>query len=608
MSEKVKQQPNGFPKMLHELSDRIEQTAVLYEKINIILTLNDRIPLEDGIESLSDFQLALYEQLQNTQYQSHIRDEVDNDNSGKWMTLGIKGYGRIVFSECDNIQKYTYAAHENGDIHFGFILIPNDIYEAAFNLYSQRMTEQKGVTDAALQYMREKTPKELDAMVHEIHFVCYHMAPVLYYIESETITNFYDYNNFIKVMGGNSPSFLLDDLIGKPINDWSIDHCLFIYSLHFLLQSGPPARGEEFNGKLLNPVTLLKFLNSKWDEYDLLSHDSQLKEEQEVFNHSDIPQKSKMLADTRARLSSTHTFYRRVNGLNLLKKESLYPSQQFDANQEFIPEDLQAYFSNLYNIKVENFKDVYPAVRELIHMSKTNISCMNPDIMSPIEELLHFVVDSAVRRSNADMGMTRSLRDFSELIRIHDNNLIQDACQWKQNDFFCCVVPSSNLVKTLCDKGPVLPGILKSVSIRMQFNSWHYTPGNFPRESVPDDRHFYFPPVMPDTAVWSDQHHRGHIHASVRYSIRSPYHIMYKGKRYSAFFDLRLMRQKGDEFTLEDMQTAVRYTLHLNQIYQAILDAQAEKNIEFKVTAFTKEWYDTFYGPGTIYKEEVYAI
>ncbi len=606
MNEKKKKKPEGFSNILHELQVKLEQTDSVLEKVNKLLTLDERIPMEDGLDSLSDLQLAIYEQVVKHEERLVYSTDVDLNADGIWVTLGIKSYGRIVFGEYDPSKLHGYDVSEPGDISVGFIMFPVDVYEKAVEAYKTQFKQQQPIWDEALQFMNQLSPQERNDIVLNIHFICYHMAPVLYYTEHKTVTNFYDYNNFIQAMGGSSSQFLLDDLVDTPIHEWSDETCLLIYSLQVLFKSGPPARGEEFNGKQVNPVRLQQFLIRKWEHYEMMASDPHMMASRNAFLNANLIVKAEMLCAARSRLTDQFTFYRQVNGLNLLKKESLYPSNEMDEWTETLPEDIQHYFDHIHNMNVTSFDDLYPAVQTLM---KSNLSGgMHPDIMSPLEELIHVTVDSAVRSTQSDMGMSRSMRDFSELIRVHDQQLIEDACNWKQTDFFCCVVPSARLVKALCDKGPLLPGILKSVSIRMQYNSWHYTPGNFPRELLPEDRHFYFPPVMPDTAVWSDQHHRGHIHASVRYSIRSPYHITYKGKRYAAFFDLRLMRQRGDAYTLSDMQQAVRYTLYLNRIYQAILDAQAEYGISFKFTAFTKEWYDRFYGPNTIYKEEVYAI
>lgn len=607
MKKTVKKVPKGFPKLLHELSEGFGQIDRLFDKINFILTLNGKVLLEDGLESLSEMQISLYEQLKQFEGDIVFSSTVDTTESGIWMKLGIKGYGRIIFTEHHLDEENSYARYEEGDMIFGYVCIPQQQYDAAMESYRRKKIEHRSVIEEACSYMHQRTQHELDEIVKNIHFICYHMAPVMYYTAQETITNFYQYNNFIREMGGPSEFYLLNDLIGKPVEEWSEEHCLLIYSLHALFLSGPPARGEEFNAKQVNPNSIKRFFETKWEEYG--HYDTNLIEDEDKkrFVSGDLLEKAKLLNETRSKLTHRNTFYRSVNGLNLLKKEEMFAKTEINNMLNLLPQDIQHYFTRVYKIKVEHYDDLYPGVRSLIRSNNEDIASLHPNIMLPLEEVIHAVIDSAVRFTKSDMGMSRSLRDFKQLIHAHDHNLYTEACNWKQTDFFCCVVPNASLVKALVDKGPLLPSILKSVSIRMQYNSWHYTPGNFKIQDVPADRHFYFPPVMPDTAVWSDQHHRGHIHASVRHSIRSPYHIMYKGKRYNAFFDLRLMRQRGDEYTLEDLQHAIRYTMYLYQIYQAIFDAIAEGELSFKFESFTKEWYDTFYGSNTIYKEEIYA-
>jgi hypothetical protein len=56
----------------------------------------------------------------------------------------------------------------------------------------------------------------------------------------------------------------------------------------------------------------------------------------------------------------------------------------------------------------------------------------------------------------------------------------------------------------------------------MMFNRWHFVPGQFDRAEIPLNRHYFFPPQVPDIAEHSEHRHGGHISARVRYSIRAP--------------------------------------------------------------------------------------
>src|SRR5204863_2203184 len=160
----------------------------------------------------------------------------------------------------------------------------------------------------------------------------------------------------------------------------------------------------------------------------------------------------------------------------------------------------------------------------------------------PIEEMLLAVVGAAVRELHSDIGMTRCLRDLGQLVRVHDSDCCEDAMGWPQSEYFCAVTTSEELRARMADRPSALAAILKAISARMRYNGWHYMPGHFDLRRKPSDRHFYTPPSMSDMAAWSDQHHRGHVAAGVRYSIRSPGPLRYRDKVYAGFYDLRLMR------------------------------------------------------------------
>jgi hypothetical protein len=127
----------------------------------------------------------------------------------------------------------------------------------------------------------------------------------------------------------------------------------------------------------------------------------------------------------------------------------------------------------------------------------------------------------------------------------------------------------------------------------MRFNSWHYMPGHFARERCAADRHFYFPPALPDTAEWSDQRHRGHIAAEVRYSIRSPAPLLVEGKLYPGMLDLRLMRREGNPYTPSELKRAIAYTGLLQALYQAVLDVGVETGKGHAVVGFGNSWFES---------------
>jgi hypothetical protein len=97
---------------------------------------------------------------------------------------------------------------------------------------------------------------------------------------------------------------------------------------------------------------------------------------------------------------------------------------------------------------------------------------------------------------------------------------------------------------------------------------------------------------MSDISAWSDQHHRGHIAAGVRFSIRSPGPITYKDKVFPGLYDLRLMRCEGEGYSLAELKRANEHTARLGVLYQALLDHVVATKRAFRVRAFTNQWYE----------------
>ena len=96
-----------------------------------------------------------------------------------------------------------------------------------------------------------------------------------------------------------------------------------------------------------------------------------------------------------------------------------------------------------------------------------------------------------------------------------------------------------------------------------------------------------------------DQHHAGHVHASVRYSIRSPLPICVRDSVFPGFIDLRLMRQSGDPYSREDLVTAIAYTEALQFIYQSLMNFVLKENKNFVFAFGDKKWIEKVCLPQT---------
>jgi hypothetical protein len=214
--------------------------------------------------------------------------------------------------------------------------------------------------------------------------------------------------------------------------------------------------------------------------------------------------------------------------------------------------------------------------------------------LSALEMLLQRTVGSAIDALKSDIGMTRGIRDVRRWQLALDEQRYTDICEWPTTDYFCAVFPSSQMRVHMRQHPERLAKILTACSVRMQFNSWHYMPGHVPPDRVPPGRHYYYPPRMADTAIWSNQHHAGHVMAVVKHAIRAPAPLTYRDHIYHGMVDIRVFRSHGDPYTDQDLFTAMRYAEYLRCIYQAVCDLTASSDRRIIIRAFDKSWFDWY--------------
>jgi len=600
----------GFRSLIFETGRSARSERLVSAAIRQVVTVGGRIRPEDAFRSLTDLQAALYDVLEKEGVEAVWDDVPVARLNMRPLAVGMRGYGRIIwFDPSPDGLMPAGQPPGDGDVLFGYVSVPERIWERAWFAHLLKRAEDAPLYESAVRHMRERSTRELNEMLDFCSFVCDHMAPVLLYAEEETYTNFYEYNNLLGE-GGNSRGALFSRLAKTPLSGWTRRETWFVYSLYYLLKSGPPARGEEFNGCQLNPAALREFFLRKFAEYRSWLPD--IGDEADAFYAADIPEQAEMLRRFRARVGEKRLFCREINGLNLLKKETSVPKHAVSADgSDALPGELRRCLAGRYGLDAPDFSRFHAAVRDWIARSVENgVSGASAEdgALHPVEELVYAIVRTAVLELESDIGMSRSMRDYAAFVRAVRDGRFRDLCALKQTDYFCCVVPSPSMALAMQGRPETLSGVLKAIAMRMQYNSWHYLPGNFPAETVPPDRHFYFPPEMPDTAEWSDQHHKGHILASVRYSIRSPHHVFLDGRKFLAFFDLRLMRQCGRPYTTAELMEAVRYTRALYAVYQAVLDEAAAGALPFRFEAFTKEWYDRNVGLTLRFEEDSYVL
>ena len=573
----------GFQFILEDIEKRVPQAACLREGLDEILTLGGRQALVRAVQAMTPMQTALYELAGDLPLSFSFEDRSIVDGDAQTWYVGIWNHGRLWLApehagddECRMLAAVSVPAALSRDAAARAALI-----QARWMRCDNQLDEFFAALDSA----------RLQHVLFEVHEAIDHTDPMLLYIGDATLTNFGKFNNLQERNGADLPHCFFRRVQGMGLAQWTREEKTFVYCLYWLRMAG--CRGEEFNGRQLNPALLDAYFDSRLIDYER-------KTGQAWTSAADtIETKAKRLARYKSEFATQLLTYRWINGLNFYKEERLCERSPAASGGETVPENIAAYLAAAHGVDISPGKSLQAIFDECVaNMAESGFASDDSDLHA-VEKLMKVIVDDAVANTGSDVGMTRGFRDIQRWQKAFAEKDYETICAWPSGEYYCGVFPSTSMRAKLGARPELLVKILYACSGRMQFNSWHYMPGHCPRESVPEGRHFYMPPRLPDLAEWSDQHHAGHSMAEVRYSIRSPAAITIDGRNYPGMVDLRLFRQRGNAYTEEELFRALRYTECLRALYQSLADHVCRSGEAVRIKAFDKEWFQRVYGPGT---------
>lgn len=385
----------------------------------------------------------------------------------------------------------------------------------------------------------------------------------------------------------------LVDLRQRPVETWSAADRLFVVLAHCLFSSGRSVRFEEFNGVQLSATGLRQFLLERHANYcaaiGRLPHSPggmplpQLAEEVRVLQ-GQVDRCSPLMR------------YRRINGLTFVKNEYLadFPLPR---DPDVLPE-LVAHHGRVHlNVKPTG------RVRTDLRSLATAAALLDAEAAAgdgdrakhgAVGELLAAIVLSAIHATESDYGMSSSVRDLTRLRGARPGGP-EGVLTLKKGDFFCCCLPhTTRMAATGEEPGPTL----WRAAQRMMYNRWHFAPGEFDREDIPDKRHYFFPPQVPDIAEHAEHHHGGHIASRVRFSIRAPgaqvWHPPFTvfGHGFRGCYDIRLVRMEGPAYTLRELREAVRHCSLVDELWRTLADGVQNATLPVRaVGGFDRDWY-----------------
>ncbi|MER7952123.1 hypothetical protein ABTY59_32500 [Streptomyces sp. NPDC096079] len=391
----------------------------------------------------------------------------------------------------------------------------------------------------------------------------------------------------------------LSDLRLRPVDSWSAADRLFVVLAYCLFSSGRSVRFEEFNGRQLSATRLRQYFLDRHAHYSAAvgrpSHDLhgigllELAEEvrtlqEEVDRHSPLMR------------------YRRINGLTFVKNEYLaeFPHPR---DPDGLPELVARHGSERLGVE--------PTGRVRDDLRALAVAAVLVDARSgedaevsagaglraghgAVGELLAAIVLSAVCSTDSDYGMSSAVRDLTRLRGARPGGA-EGVLELGKRDFVCCCLPHPT---RMADVGDDTSSVLWRAAQRMMYNRWHFAPGEFDREDIPETRHYFFPPQIPDIAEHAEHHHGGHAASRVRFTIRAPgaqvWHPPFTvfGHGFRGCYDIRLVRMEGPAYTLRELREAVRHCSLVDELWRTLADGVQHGSLPVRpLGGFDRDWY-----------------
>lgn len=457
------------------------------------------------------------------------------------------------------------------------------------------MTEMLDEECLTAEAEEEHQRYELDQLLHTWHTdgsLSERLEEVIDWVERvETVLVYVQRRVFSRSDSGSSTLIrdgVLPALRDRAPADWSPEERLFVAAIQLLFRTGRAVRFEEFNGRQLSAVGLRRVLTTRCAAY-LRALGEPVTGQVSTATLTELAAFAGDLVELVD--GGNHMRYRRVNGLTYAKDEYLLPWAQDQRSQAELPRTLRSLTDTLTGPVDDGDPSTWvrhataAALRTAHHGGDEH----------GLTRILEDIVLGAVVDAHADYGMSSGIRDLSRLSG-PAGQYGEEVAGLKKPDFFCCVLPSPEMAADL--PGDAVTDILWQVAQRMMYNRWHFVPGNFDRIEVPRQRHYFFPPLVPDIGEWGDLRHGGHSTARVRYTLRAPGAAMWKqpltvaGRQYRGAFDIRLVRMDGPPFTLDDLRIACRYSALVDVFWREIARyADAHDGWTPTITSFGADWY-----------------
>lgn len=434
-------------------------------------------------------------------------------------------------------------------------------------------------------------PEGRSALLANLQDAALRTAPFNVYQEDRQYTNFRDLNTVTgKTLWPGHPHCVLSSLDTVPLELWPDSDVVMVVCLALLVRSAGYARIEEVNGTQVTLGHVAQLLEQIRQRYAAVSEDGSQVAPAASARAADLDVLAGELRQRRAELRARRVLYRRIHGALVHKDERIagaYAPATAARERELVRALVRALPGPLGPV---SGGAGLPELTAAVTAAPQWLVEPYGEFGTGLEALVQAVVRTAVSAFDADFAMSRGMRSLTDLVAGLRAQDWERMSAWELTDYFCCVQAHPRARAYYDGSTGKLADMAWAMSSRMQFNSWHFLAGNLPDGPHNADRDYFVPPVMPDLAYFSDQHHHGHVTAKVRFTVRSPQTVRVLGRAFDGFIDLRLLRCEGTPFHEQDLLLAHKLSALVAQGTEQAARLVAD-GAELRVTSFDAPWH-----------------
>lgn len=580
----------GFPGLLKRAWEQAAEAADLRSSVEVLLTLDGHVPADIQLRALSTAEEAALRALTGLTWRAENSGDAEGsgaaayaDTEGEPVFLGELGLatsGRIA------LRVPSQGPLDPRDLVGGVLRVPwtagvLDAYRQEIGRAAARLAES--VADSR-QWLDAQGAEGRDELLEQAKEAALRNAPFVLYQDQKQYTNFRGQNNLTgKTLWPGHPDCALSSLQGLPLDLWSDNDVQLVVCITLLIRSAGFGRVEEANGTQLTVDHVAYMLERVRRNYNGIPGGEQVPPAVSVRVEA-LSDLALALRERRQEALQSAQLYREIHGALMHKIERVAdaPGDGARAREEAVCALLRERLQLTGATLEELGREVAEAPQWL--------AGPHGDFATGLESLVYEAVAASAEAFRADFAMSRGMRSLPELIRALREERWGEIVDWDITQFFCCVVPLPEARRHFADSVATLADTAWAMSSRMQYNSWHFVPGNAPRLPEVLARDHFVPPTIPDVAFYSDQHHHGHVNNLVRFTVRSPQAVEVDGHRFNGFMDLRLLRCDGTPFDEQDLLAAHRVSAFIAGA-TANAAALAADGVPVEVTAFDAAWH-----------------